>query len=64
MDPVEPRIAIFFIRMLLLVKSYQKYGKIINNRRRKQNAVKTVHNSAVSGNQLSIILDIVVSFDS
>ena len=70
MEPVEPRIAIFFICFNLIFVSVQLYhfhlqkdGKIVYDRRRKNDTVKPVQDPAVSGDQPAIILDIVVPLD-
>ena len=67
-EPVDPRIAIF-LHIAAPASCYQaylyrtKYAQIEDDRRRKYHAVKPVQDPAVSRNQLSVILDIMISLD-
>ena len=49
--------------MNLLQSACKKCCKIINDRRRKDNTVKSVKNSAMSRNQFSIIFNVMITFD-
>src|SRR5699024_1602944 len=66
MEPVEPSMAIFFISIFLPAKrfSLSDHGcQIIDHRRRKDDAVKPVQDTAVSRDQLSIIFHVVIALD-
>ena len=54
MEPVEPSIAIFFICLYL---HDNKNYVVVNHRACKKHAVKSVHNTAVSRYQITVVLD-------
>ena len=57
MDPVDPKIAIFFIVHLLQHMKRQEINDWCSN----NHAVEPVENSSMTGNQLSVILDIIIT---
>ena len=61
MEPVDPRMAIFFI--CDTSSALKHNSKIIDDRRSENHTVEPVQNAAMSRNQLSVILDIVIPFN-